>query len=128
VWAGSELKEAGSATFDIGEVPLQHGDAAPLLCLSAVETDYATKMCVPEIDCSGFGYFHRTHQLDAALLEVVTEPPPLAQSQSPSPAGDEPCKKPRKRLKRPQKYDGLSLGPSVRVKGKAKPVRRCKTG
>ena len=126
-WVGPELQEPGSATFDLTSVSAQNGAAAPLLCLSAVETDYESKMCIPEIDCSGYRYVHRTYQLDSALLEVVTAMA-SEQSQLSTAPGLGPCKKPRQRQKRSQKLAGLALGPSVRVKGQPKRVRRCKTG
>src|SRR6476469_6527215 len=73
-WVGSELTGIGAATFDLTDFSLQHGSAAPLLCLSAVETVPEGKVCVPEIDCSGYRYVHLTYQLDSALLEVFAAP------------------------------------------------------
>lgn len=126
VWVGPEFAGAGSTTFEVADVPLQHGDGAPLLCLSAVETVPEGRVCVPEIDCSGYRYVHKTYQLDAALLEIVAAP--TVREQSLAAPGQPPCMKPRKRLKRSHKHGGLALGPSIRVKGQPKRVRRCKTG
>lgn len=127
VWAGPELTGAGSAMLDDTSTALDYGAVAPLLCLSAVETDVATKVCIPEIDCSGYWYVHQTHQLDSALLEPVLGGQVKPTPQTSLASGPQPCKKPRKRLKRAQNQAGVGLGPSIRVQGKGKRVRRCKT-
>lgn len=79
VWTGEELDSAGSSQFDLPNVDLQYGGAAPLLCLSAVESYPRRFMCIggPEERCERYVITHRTYQLDSALLEPssVTESP-----------------------------------------------------
>jgi len=126
VWVGSEIKGPGSEGFDLPVTALQHGSAAPLLCLYAVETVYERRVCIPEIDCSGYGAVHHTHRLDSALLEVV--PPPLAPSIAPPPPPEPVCSISKPVPKRFKKKGRIGLGPSVRVTRKGRPVKRCKTG
>ena len=129
VWESTELKDPGQAQFDLQNVALNDGYAAPLLCLAAVEA-------IPEGYCKErkFGFdcwyriLHKTDQLDSAQLEIVPASMAGEQARPLSPSGREPCRKLRKRQKRSQKQGGLALGSAIRVQGKPKRVRRCKTG
>lgn len=128
VWVGQELKGPGSAGFDLNDVALERGADSPLLCLAAVEAvgEVVGCLAVVGVPCPPYEIRHHTYQLDSALLEIVTAP--VAREQALSPPGPKPCKKERQRLKRPQRQGRVALGPGVRVQGKAKRVRRCKTG
>lgn len=130
-WVGPELQGPGVAPFDLAALSLARGSAGPLLCLSAVEAVYARKVCVPEIDCSGYWIVHQVHQLHSALLGVVSptplSPPPLG-APAPPPPSPPRCRTPKPRPKAAKRKARIGIGPSIRVTGSAKPVRRCKRG
>lgn len=119
VWKSTELKGTGAATFDLGEVVLQHGPTAPLLCLAAVEAVPEGIGCAPERVCPPYGIVHAYYQLDSAVLEVI--PPPAATPR--------PCPAHRVRRKGAKSKAGrIGIGNRTAVSRNGKRVRRCKTG
>ena len=121
VWVGSELRAGGTVPFDLADVALEHGAAAPLLCLSAVEAKVmmVATTCAPEVACSPYRVVHQTYSLDAASLEV----PRAAES----PASElPPCAKHKQR--RHKGSARAAVGPGKKVTHRGKRVRRCKTG
>lgn len=119
VWTSTELKGVGAAAFDLGEVALEHGLAAPLLCLAAVEAVPEGIVCGADRVCLPYGIVHAYYQLDSAVLKLT--PPPETPSR-PCPArwiGRKSAKK---------KVGSIGIGNRIAVSRKAKHVRRCKTG
>jgi hypothetical protein len=129
VWVGLERTSVGSAVFDLANVPLDQGAAAPLLCLSVVESILLNRVCIPEISCPPV-IGHVTYQLDSVLLEVVPPPPgsPGSRESTPLLPSGQPCRRSKPRHKRSDKKPRIGIGPSIRVAGNAKSVRRCKRG
>lgn len=123
VWSSAELKTSGESSFDL-EVGLQSGSSAPLLCLAAVEAFLKQEKCDKFLPCS-WVLSHRTYELDSAPLGVVA---PLALPLAPPPSPATPCRKAKKRPVRSQRKAGIGIGAATVVSGKAKRVRRCKTG
>lgn len=78
VWSGGTRTGVGSASFDLPAVPLQGGDDAPLLCLSAFEVrDEIDCNLVPPgdwWDCHGTKTEYE-HWFDWALLEPPASMP-----------------------------------------------------
>ena len=125
-WIGPELVGPGSAGFDLPAVALQYGSAAPLLCLSAVETVPERMGCIPEIDCPGYRLVHRTYQLDSAVLEVASSPAPQSQAvPAPPPLR---CKKPGKRSRQRRHKGSIGIGVATVVPVDGRRAGRCKTG
>jgi hypothetical protein len=77
IWTSGELGGSGSVAFDLGAVALQYGPAAPLMCLSAVESVPEGPMCKEGKfgPCPPYAIVHVQYQLAAALLESSSVPP-----------------------------------------------------
>jgi hypothetical protein len=80
VWAGDEMENPGSISFDLSGVLLNYGSSSPLLCLSAteavLEAMYTGECPFGSRDnCfSGYSVVETYQQLDSALLEPVASP------------------------------------------------------
>lgn len=125
VWVGPELKASGSAEFDLAEVDLEHGSAAPLLCLSAVEAVREGVACAPEVSCPPYAVVHTVYSLGAAKLEVTQ--PVRRDALGPTEPGPQRCS----RAKHKHRHHGknrIGLGSAKKVTHRGKRVRRCKTG
>jgi hypothetical protein len=72
IWSGGERTGAGSAQFDLADLPLEYRAAAPLLCLSVVEAAMEPVVCVAVYpsSCPPYGLVGRPFQLDSATLQV----------------------------------------------------------
>jgi hypothetical protein len=79
VWSGGERTGVGAAAFDLPAVGLEHGAAAPLLCLSVVEAATGLVVCpaLAGFPCPPYAIVAKTYPLDSALLETqpATNPP-----------------------------------------------------
>lgn len=73
VWSWDEVAGVGSATFDLPAVVLEHGDEAPLLCLSVVEAVAMPIFCPAVVGhpCPPYAIVGRSFALDSALLEPL---------------------------------------------------------
>jgi hypothetical protein len=71
VWSGGERTGAGSAQFDLRDLPLELGADAPLLCLSVIEAAKEAIVCIAVVPspCPPYAIVARHYQLDSALLE-----------------------------------------------------------
>jgi|SRR6187402_2311879 len=123
LWMSPPASTSGHADFDLYPVALQHGASSPLLCLSAREAVPVEGPCLPKGKC-----FYESAEVTRPLDFVLLAPPTTAQPQTSPAPSRAPCKKRRQRLRRSSKQGGPALGAGVRVKGKPKRVRRCKTG
>ncbi len=76
VWAGDEMENPGSITFDLSGIALAHGSGAPLLCLSAIQEELVGNECPQDGSyCPpNYSVVHYYQQLDLALLEPVAPP------------------------------------------------------
>lgn len=128
VWS-EERTGIGSASFELEDVPLQHGADAPLLCLSAIEAAAEGIICVQVVPspCPPYAIVGRHYQLDSAMLEPlppISEPTvePTTESSQPE-AGPIPLpgtpKSQRKRCRR-----GQSQGESKSQLGQTKLKRK----
>jgi hypothetical protein len=130
VWEGEELKGVGTASFDLANVALAYGSAAPLLCLSVVEAVRETVQCPEgEEECPPYGIGYRNRDVDAALLVA---PPPTGES--PPPGGlDTLALPPPRSCHHPAKHKGrhrqrggnARVSSLVRVPGKNSRRRGC---
>lgn len=71
VWSGGEQTGVGSARFDLRDLPLEYGSAAPLLCLSVIEAATSnTFLCVAVFPspCPAYVIVGRHFQLGSKLL------------------------------------------------------------
>jgi len=99
VWIGPELHDAGSAAFDVSGIAAS--PSSPLLCLSAVETVYESRICPAIFDCEGWDAFHRDQLIDHAGFEATERQglplftPPIAE-----PAAAPRCRKLRRQHRR----------------------------
>lgn len=92
VWQDDARTGTGSASFDLADVALLAGAAAPLLCLSAVETRYEVVFCgwLGGWDCHGTVNNYK-YQFDSTVLEAPIEdgdPPPGEPTEPPAPSPD----------------------------------------
>lgn len=136
VWSGDERNGAGSASFDLPDLHLEHGEAASLLCLSVVEAGTEAVFCpqIVGINCPPYAIAPRYFQLDSALLEVSSSGPGPAPSPGPlfspgpplaaaSPSGEEPPSRPR----RCRKARSMSAVAGQHKKGAGKGRGRCRS-
>ncbi len=132
VWSGSERTGVGSAAFDLASIPLDHGAAAPLLCLSVIEAAAQAVICIAVVPspCPPYAIVGRAYQLDSALLATGRPPesPVEAAPSEPlvgSPQRVEPANPRKARRCRPKsgRRRGSAVGP--RVKGAKHGRRRC---
>ena len=136
VWSGAERVGGGSASFDLDGVALTYGSQTPLLCLAAVEAVEGV-VCQAE-GCPEYAILHTLHVLDSAVLEMVTPelPGPTPDSTGPFslqplplPTAEE-CdrRKSKARKGRVAKDGKTAVGQQKLAAGRARPMRRCKTG
>lgn len=84
-WSSGQHAFAGSATFDLPEVPLS-GESGQLACLTVVESYEVWPPCLPGQICAQYiGIIQQTSVLDSALLIAPPTPPPPEPS---PPAGE----------------------------------------
>lgn len=103
VWLGPELKGPGSVAFDLRDVGLEHGAAAPLACLSVVEAVREDVICPEDgSPCPPYAIVHRHDQLDSALVEVTSSTQNAAGS-GPNTLDPPPCRRARQGIRRPQR-------------------------
>lgn len=130
IWEGEEVTGPGSVSFGLPGLALEYGAAAPLLCLSAVESVREGVMCPEEEEsCPPFAVVHASRQLDAALLQ----PPAAEAAVSPAgpissqPAAPRPCRRQAK-VRRHRHGRRIAISSGVRVAGKRIRSPRCKSG
>jgi len=104
LWSSEELTAAGTTAFDLTDVGLVYGEAAPLLCLSAVEAVAEAVDCTDEVEsnCPPYAIVHRHLQLASRLLRPEAQSlseAALPAASSPNRQGRRPCR--RVRLRRP---------------------------
>jgi len=129
LWEGEEVRGAGLAQFDLSNVDLDYGAAAPLLCLSVVEAVRVQVECQEgEEACPPYAVVHRYRHLDAALLEPVPLPildPPASVgplTSEPIIRSPKPCARVKaKHQRRRQQRAKASLSHRVKV---SRPARR----
>jgi hypothetical protein len=123
LWSGEELTAPGSAPFDLTGVSLLYGEAAPLLCLSAVESVAEAVNCADDLetDCPPYAIVHRHLQLAAQLLQPESLSSggaalPTTSRGSHHPHGRRLCHKSKLRRRHPAGRHAGRKGKCVRVR------------
>lgn len=103
LWSSEELLAPGSAAFDLPDVNLEFGEAAPLLCLSAVEAVAEGLVCTDDVesDCPAYAIWHQHFQLAGQLLhpesQSIAAAPTAGIVGSAASHPSPPCRKPKLR-------------------------------